>query len=188
MLADPEKLSDRIAARLERAGDVADFENIPEEELERRRVERTLPPPEPLTPELPAERERSLEEMNRAGDLTGRLAGEPEDRGWITEASQREDPVVEWRASGMRASGKLAGARNCREWPPVIEGCGMTIAWLRRARGYLKDALAAAQACAEENLTEPAWLAGIRAELDAIPAEVDALIAESRMRLERGFA
>lgn len=208
MLADSDQLSDRIAARMQQEGEDADFERILEEELERRRRERGEPPPEPPTPEEEAEDARWIEEMNqaaqeaaddpeldetvrqehplavRARELSGRMALEPENRGWMSEESQSEHPVVEPVNSVWSASGKLAGALNGREWPPPVDRCGMAIAWLKRARGYLDDALAAVDACAEEKLTEPGWLAGVRTELAAIAGET---IADLRARLERGF-
>ena len=207
-MADSDKLADRIAARLEQAGPDADFEKIVDEELERRRAERHQ---KPRTPEQEAGSARWIEAMNRADDeaagdpeshervesrhelaeraqaLAVRLATEPESRGWIGAQEHGEHPVVALMQGGLSAAGKLAGALNGCAWPPTIDACGLCIAWLKRARGHLDDALTAADACAEEKLTDAAWLAGIRAELAAIASEADALIADLRRRLERGF-
>ena len=208
MLADSDKLSERIAARMEREGPDADFDRILEEELERRRRERDDPP---LTPEQETERSQWIEEANRAAEtaaddpelqeivsrehplaeraqaLALHLASEPEDRGWIGEQKQSEHPIVALMEGGSSAAGKFAAALNGREWPPTLDECGLAISWLKRARSYLDDALAAADACAEDNLATPAWLAGIHAELTAIATEADALIADLRSRLARGF-
>lgn len=210
MLAESDRMADRLANRLASAGDDADFEQILEEELERRRRERG-DDDRPPTPEEEAERERRIEEMNRAAeealndpetlelvrrrhplavrahDLALRLAREPEDRGWITASTQEEHPVAELGVATMQAGAKLAGALNGREWPPSVDECGLAIARLKRAREWLADARAAADACAADQLTDPAWLAEIRGEIDAIREEVDSLIAELRGTLERGF-
>jgi hypothetical protein len=210
MLADSDKLGDRIAARIDREGDTADFERILEEELERRRAERHERPP---TPKQEEERARWVDEMNRpaeealnnpdpeieeiiqrehplavrAHDLASRLMMEPEQRGWIDDDTQREHPVLDLVNSGTSAAVKLAGALNGREWPPGVEECGLAISWLKRARGYLTDALAAGDACAEEEIVDADWIKATRAELLAIAAEVDAIIGELRAKLQQGF-
>lgn len=208
MMADSDKHSDRLAARPEQVGPEADFERILEEELERRRAERHQ---KPLTPEQEAERARWIEEVSRAAEeaadapevrglaerehplaeraqaLALRLATEPASRGWIGEHGQSEHPVVALMQGGLSAAGKLAGALNGRKWPPTVDECGLCISWLKRARGYVDDALAAADACAEEELTDPAWLAEIRAELAGVATEADRLIVDLRNRLDRGF-
>jgi hypothetical protein len=193
---------------MDREGENADFSAIVGEELERRRRERGETPP---TPEEEEARELRVDEWNRitreaandpdsretaevehqlalrARDLAGRLMDEPEEHGWISESAQREHPVAELSSYAMQAAAKLAGALDGREWPPDIDDCGLAIAWLKRARGYLGDALAAADDCADEGLVAPDWLAEIRAELTTFAAETDTLIAELRAILERGF-
>lgn len=206
MLADSDQLVDRITGRMDREG--ADFSAILEEELERRRRKRGEPP---LSPEEEEAREQRVDDWNRitreaandpevretadvehplalrARGLAVRLLKEPEEHGWISESAQREHPVAELSSHAMQAAAKLAGALDGREWPPGIDDCGLAIAWLKRARGYLGDALAAADACADERLVTSDWLADVRAELTTLAAATDALIAELRAILERGF-
>ncbi len=207
--ADSDRLADRIQARLDREGPDADYEKILKEELERRAGERG---DQPLTPEQEAERAEWIEEVNRAGAealanpdpeieaemkirhplavrayaLSLRLMSEPEERGWIPESASAEHPVVEVMNSVMSASAKFAGSLNGQTWPPEVDFCGHTIVRLKRARGYLDDALAAAAACAEENLVDPAWLAPVRREMEDLGSGCDALIAELRVILKRG--
>jgi hypothetical protein len=57
---------------------------------------------------------------------------------------------------------------------------------LKKARGYLDDALRAAESCREEKLLPKARLDAIVAEVSEITREADTLIAELRARLERG--
>jgi len=208
MMADSDKLGDRIRNRMEREGPDADFEKILDEELERRRAERGQPPP---TPEEEAERAQWIDEANRAAEeaaddpelnaiddrehplslraseLAVRVWRDAKERGWIPEHAQREHPVAELTEAVECASGKLAGALNGREWPPEVGLCGLAIVWLKRARGYLADAQTAAEVCAENSLTGPEWLAACRTEIDALADETDALIAQCREILERGF-
>lgn len=209
MMRDSDALADRIAARLEREGEGADYEKILEEELERRRIARGE---KPLTPEEEAEGEKWIEALNRAAeevagdpaapefeerpphplaerarDLSVRLMREIEARGWVPDDAQREHPVAELEGAAMCAAGKLAGALGGFDWPPGVDQCGLTISWLKRARGYLDDALLAADTCEAEQLTEPVWLAATRSEVAALAAEVDALVAALRARLARGF-
>ncbi len=85
------------------------------------------------------------------------------------------------------ASAKMAGALNGDDYPPPVDFCGHSIARLKRAANYLADAQLAAEACAEQHLTAPDWLAEVRRELAALVAETDAIITELRERLKRGF-
>ncbi|MSU48915.1 MAG: hypothetical protein EXS37_07485 [Opitutus sp.] len=210
MQADSDRLSDRIQARLAREGPEADYEKILEEELERRAHERG---DKPLTPEEEAERAGWIEEMNRAAEeavknpdpelkaeleikhplaerafeLSVRLMREPEERDWIPADANAEHPVVEVTNSVMSASAKFAGALNGNFWPPDVNFCAHTVVRLKRARDYLEDALRAADACAEQNLVDAVWLATVRAEIEDFASECDALIAELRAKLDRGF-
>jgi hypothetical protein len=209
--ADSDKLADRIQARLDREGPGANYEKILEEELERQARERG--DDAPLTPEEEAKRAEWIDEMNRASEealanpdpereaelnrvhplaeraqqLTLRLMDETEEHGWIPEDASREHPVAVLVASVMSAGAKFAGALNGEDWPPPVDFCAQNIVRLKRARSYLDDALLAADSCTEQNLTEPGWLEQTRRELQALGEECDALIAELRGRLERGF-
>jgi hypothetical protein len=85
------------------------------------------------------------------------------------------------------SAAKLAGALNVKDYPPPARFCGQTIARLKRAAGYLNDAQLAAEVCAEQKLTESAWLAEVRREVIALAAEVDRVISELRERRARGW-
>jgi hypothetical protein len=210
MQADSDRLVDRIHARMEREGEQADYGRILEEELERRRIERGEPEP---TAEEEARRAEWIEEMNRAAEealqnpdpelealldrkhpvaevaheLGLRLWQEPRARGWITDDAQAEDPLVELGFSTLKASAKFAGALNGREWPPSVDECGGIIVRLKRARGYIDDALLAREVCQEQGLGEAQWRADAGQQLNALGRECDLLLADLRARLARGF-
>ncbi|MBI5771824.1 MAG: hypothetical protein HZA93_28895 [Verrucomicrobia bacterium] len=210
MQADSDRLADRIQARLDREGPEADYAKILEEELERRARERGE---KPLTPEQEAERAEWVEEMNRAAEealkhpdpeleaeldhkhpvaerafeLSVRMMNDVDARGWVPDDAPREHPVAELVGAAMSAGAKFAGALGGEEWPPPVDFCAGKIVRLKRAREYLDDALRAAGACAEEKLTDPAWLAAARGELESLARECDALIEDLRARLKRGF-
>lgn len=208
MHEESERLVDRIQARIEREGESADFEKILEEELERRRIERGE---KPLTPEQESERDARLEEMNRAAEEAAndperdaeldrkhplaerafefalRLMKEPEERGWVSEDAGEEHPLVDLAAATSKASVKLAGALNGEDWPPPVEFCATHLVRLKTARGYLDDALRAAEACLQQNLGERRWIEEAQRELTALAHDCDSLIGELRAQLERGF-
>ena len=207
MQADSDRLADRINARMEREGPNADFEKILEEELERRRQERKEPP---STPEQEAQRAEWIKEMNqaaeeamanpdpemeaelerehplaeRAYELSLRLMQEPEANGWLPPDATEEHPLADLGSSAAKAGAKLAGALNGQDWPPDVEFCAGTIVRLKKARGYLDDALHALESCQEQKLTPSDWLATASAELTALAQETDTLIADLRARLD----
>lgn len=205
-------LMDRITARLDREEDPDGdaFERIMEEERERLRKERGEPEPEPLTPEEEEERTQWIEEMNAAceaamnepidpedtrehplvehcHELGGRLHDDIEANGWLPEGAREEHPLYELKHGVWFASAKLAGALNGRrdEWPPEPLFAGNCLVRLKKARNYLKDALAGLDAAEAEKLTEPAWLPPLRQELQGILQSVNDLIGEVRAVLER---
>jgi hypothetical protein len=206
MQARSDRLADRIQARLAREGEGADYERILHEEIERMRRERGEPDP---TSEQLARNAEWIEEMNRAGEeavndpqlreeierrhplaeqaqeLTLRLMREPKERGWLPESAGEEHPVVELVAGVMKAGAKLAGALNGRDWPPDVERCAGVIVRLKRTRGYLDDAMRAAESCQEQKLTETAWLAAVLVEIVDLANETDLITADLRARLER---
>lgn len=210
MYEDNERLIDRIQARIEREGEGADFEKILEEEIERRRKERGEAP---LTPEQEAQRGEWVEEMNRAAaeqdaapdpeleaelrrkhpvaergfELSLRLMHEPKAGGWLPANAGEEHPLVDLAAATAKASAKLAGALNGEEWPPPVTFCASNLVRLKRARSYLDDALGAADACVQQRLGAAEWVAGVQRALNELAHDCDALIAELRARLERGF-
>ncbi len=208
MLEESERLVDRIQARLEREGPDADYERILEEELERRRRERGEAPP---TPEEEARRAEWLEELSRAEaeapandqpdaeaerkhplaerafELAVRLHRNVKEHGWQPDDASREHPVVELVVGVSAASAKLAGALNGEDDPPPVEICGQVIARLKRAAGYFADARLGAEACAEQHLVDPTWLADVDREVADLAAETDRIIGELRERLKQGF-
>ncbi|OQA24689.1 MAG: hypothetical protein BWY59_02094 [Verrucomicrobia bacterium ADurb.Bin345] len=192
----------------------SDFERIFDEEKERLRKERGEPEPEPLTPEQEAEREAWIEEMNavaeealeemEAGggfdewenhplvetcsDLASRLYHDVKDHAWVAESASHEHPLNEIVDGVQIASAKLAGALNGsvrdEEWPPDPLFAGDTLVRLKKARRYLRDALAGLDSADEQRLAEPEWRSQARIEVNAIVAHVEALIKEVRARLE----
>jgi hypothetical protein len=208
MLEESERLVDRIQARMEREGPDADYEKILEEELERQSRERGEPP---LTPEEETRSAEWIEELNRAAEeaasdseapeeadrkhllaerafeFSVRLHEEVDDHDWVPAGASPEHPVAELVATAMQASAKLAGALNGEDYPPPVVNCGHVIARLKRAVSYLNDAQLAADACAEQELTDSAWLAKARREIAALAAETERVIGELRERLARGW-
>lgn len=122
----------------------------------------------------------------RAYRLSLRLMREPEEFGWATEDMAEEHPVAELIGASMKAGVKLAGALDGEDWPPDINFAASIVVRLKRARGYLDDALRAAADCREQKLTDLAWLAAVERELTEIAEAADALIAELRALLDRG--
>jgi hypothetical protein len=210
MQEESDRLADRIHARMEQEGEGADYELILEQELERRQIERGEPPPRA---EDEARRTEWLEEMNRiveqattnpdpeleaelarkhplaeqAFELSVRLRKEPATRGWLRDDFGEEHPLIDLSFSAMKAGAKFAGALNGGTWPPEVLFCGSKIVRLKRARGYLDDALLALEVCLQERLADLKWLEDVRRELNALAHDCDLLIAELRTLLERGF-
>jgi hypothetical protein len=203
-----DKLADRIEARLRKEGEDA-YDRILEEELAR--MEREEGRPEP-TPEQEAERAEWIEEMNRAGEealanpdpevekelafehplvtrvteFSLQLRETARAEGWVSDDAGQEHPVRELLDATMIAGPKLAGALNGQYWPPEIEFCAHAIVRLKRARGFLEDAMRAVESCQEEKLIAPAHLGPILVELVDFIHDIDELIAELRAKLERG--
>jgi hypothetical protein len=206
MQADSDRLADRINARMEREGPDADYEKIPEEELDRRGRERGEPPP---TPEQEVKRAEWIEELNRdaeealahpdpeieeelrrkhplaerAFELALRLMQQPEENGWLPPDASEEHPLADLAAATAKASAKLAGALNGTRWPPDLMFCAATIVRLAKARVYLDDALRTLESCQQQKLTPSDWLAGTMVELVDLAHDTDELIAELRERL-----
>jgi len=116
-----------------------------------------------------------------------RLHKDVDNHGWVPDEASSEHPVAELVTTVMQTAAKLAGALHVKDYPPPARFCGHTIARLKRAAGYLNDAQLAAEVCAEQALTEPAWLAEVRREIAALAAETDRIIGELRERLARGW-
>lgn len=205
-------LLDRIAARIEREGFSAEnYDRIMDEERERLRRERGEPEPEPLTPEQEAERDAWIKEMNAitaeaieecrsrpkperhplvtaCSDLGTRLFHEAKAQHWLADATSDEHPLLEVIHGVQFAGAKLAGALpdsdEADEWPPEPLFAGDVLVRLKKARGYLHDALAGLDAAEEHRLATPAWLAEARPHVSALLARVEALLAEVRGSLE----
>lgn len=196
-------LLDRVQARLEREGSEADFECILDEERERLRIETGEPEPpaewEPGQPDWDAlvekaaamEPDPELEErlkfehplVRQAADLFHLLHEQSESEQWLPEDAQAEHPVQELINATMCIGPKLAGALNGGRWPPTLDHCAITIVRLKRAHGYVDDAITAVESCQEEGLIEPTLLGPIVVELTDIAHEIHGLITELRERL-----
>jgi hypothetical protein len=206
MLAESERLVDRIQARIKREGEKADYSKIMDEEIDRMRRERGEPDP---TPEQLARQEDWMEEMNRAGnaatghssqeaglkylhplatkakDLGLQIMAESTEHGWLTDQDGEEHPVAELVNCTLKAGATLADALNGREWPPDIGFCASKIVRLIKARVYLDDALRAMESCQEQKLVDHDWLGIVLVEVIDLAHEADVIIAELRERLER---
>lgn len=205
-----DRLVDRIQARLAGAGDQDDIRKILDEELERDARERGEPP---LSPEEQARRAEWIAETDGAAadalensdpeleggirfkhplaeqvlELTLRILNEPEEHGWVTSDAREDHPLVNLASAATRACAKLTGALNGYSWPQSVDSCAGTIVRLKRARRHLHEALRATEACAQQKLADPTWMAGVQQELNALARECGALIEELRAKLERGF-
>lgn len=208
MISDSDRLTDRLMERLEQAGENADLEGILKDELERRRAEAET---RSLTPDEEMERNAWMEQLKQAAEeiskdpdfiadlnrrhplsergqtLSLRIMAEVDRGGWMTGPSGGEHPVADLMNSVTKAGGKLAGALDGRDWPPLIDECGLCIAWLKRARGLLIDAGVAGNFCQDQKLVPQAQLETILADIAALRNEVDEVIEELRERLGRGF-
>lgn len=204
-----DRLADRIEARLAREGEGAEYEKILDEEIERMRVEHGEPEP---TPEQLARNAEWIEEANEAAEaelsnpdpevekelefehpLVARmtefslqLRATAKAEAWRPVNAGNEHPVSELLDATMIAGPKLAGALNGRYWPPEVDFCAHTIVGLKRARGFMEDAMRAAESCHEEKLIPPVQLGPILAELIDFIQDTDELIAELRAKLDRG--
>ena len=138
--------------------------------------------------EFPDEDERERHPLvTRTGDFSLRVHRDIEARGWIPKDAHHEHPVVQLRGSLVCAGPKLAGTmRREGDWPPPLFFTAHAIVRLKKALDYVEDALLAAESCAEQNLTAPAWLAEVVRETKEIGAEIERHIAEQRARLEKG--
>lgn len=201
-----DSLLDRIQARMDREGH-DDFDKIMHEERERMRRERGEPEPV-ITPEQEAERAKWIEEMNAICEEAVREAEtdnwkdeEPERhplvertldfavrihqeaREWLPEDCSAEHPLIELMNGLTTAGVKLGGAMATLdedEWPPDALFAGNVLVRLKKARGYLHDALAGLDSADHENLANPGWRAFVRQETQEILGEVEILIAEVR--------
>jgi hypothetical protein len=197
-----DKLLDRINARIEREGADADYEKILEEELDRLWRERGEEPPSAIDEqrlgEWMADMSHAAEESEsgeaaefghkhpiaeRAKELVIRLRRDARGRGWVPPGSTEEHPVQMLVLAATQAGAKFAGALNGGAWPPDVYVCAGKIVRLKRARGFIEDALLAAESCREQHLVDAVWLSSVVKELSELAGACDALVAELRRRL-----
>lgn len=200
-------LNDRVMARLKKDenANADDYFRILEEERERLRSERGDPKPKIRSIEEEAEEIARIDAHNadfeeamamegeppelevdplaeRCQELGNRVQDEIDENGWLPEGAQEEHPLNALQHGIWFASAKLAGALNGRgdDWPPDPLLAGDCLVRLKKARNYLKYALAGLDAAEAEKLTDPAWLPPLRLELQAILQSVNDLIDEVR--------
>jgi len=126
--------------------------------------------------------------VERCYALAHRLIDEPEQRGWLTEVDGREHPLRELKEGMLSSAGKLAGALGStldeHPWPPDSLLAGAALVRLKKARGYLRDAMAGLEAAAKQNMAEAGWCGEVGMEATSILSEVERLINEVRVVLE----
>lgn len=102
----------------------------------------------------------------------------------IPKSRNREHPLAEIADRVLFASGKLAGALNAsfedHEWPPDPIFAPSVLVFLKKARGYLQDAMLALDSADEENLATPEWRLSTRAAVERILDQTQTLIKEAR--------
>lgn len=208
-------LNDRVIERLKQDenANAEDYFRILEEERERMRLERGEFELDPFKQKNAAEQDAVIDAQNADFEEAMAKEGEPpemepdplyeqcrelgeriqediEHNDWLPEGAQEEHPLNALRHGTWFASAKLAGALNGRvdEWPPHPLFAGDCLVRLKKARGYLKDALAALDAVEGEKLTGPDWTPPIREELQYVLHEVKGFINEVRdvLRWEEG--
>jgi hypothetical protein len=151
LMAEAERLTDALQARIEAAGDSADLETILDEELKRWRgrnggtdsaaaddaivrsswddvIEEGIESAD--DPELREELDQRHPLAERARELTLRVMRDRDANDWVPEGATVEHPVEDLVGSIMKAGGKMAGALDGRNWPPSVDECGLSIAWL----------------------------------------------------------
>jgi len=207
-------LLDRVQARMEREGlDEEEYDDIYQEERARLMRERGEKEYEP-TPEEIKEREARIDELNaiceealeeyqseawkdddderhplveQCSDLAVSLRHDVYKGDWLPADVHREHPLIEIVNGISSASAKLAGAlamSDPGEWPPDILTAGNVLVRLKKARGYLRDAMRALDSAEEESLANPMWRHQTRLKIIDILAEVQDLIREVRGVLE----
>ena len=100
---------------------------------------------------------------------------------WLPKDVQAEHPLLEIVNSATSASAKLGGALGRGgEWPPDKLFAGNVLVSLKKARGYLRDALSGLDSADEGGLGTPEWRSEIRHELGEMLEAVNELIRELR--------
>ena len=104
--------------------------------------------------------------------------------GWIPAGAHEEHPLHEL-VHGVRSAGpKLAGALGMAgwpgDWPPDSLIAGHVVVRLKKARGYLRDAMRALDSAEEEGLATPKWRHQMRLKIIDVLAKTQDLIREVR--------
>ncbi len=202
-------LNDRIERRLAAEG-LEEFERIYEEESARLRSERGEPEPLPLTAEEEAAREAWIDEMNAdSQEALEEIASEdwkqeqPKTHPLVIECrefslelrreiilpqgSSREHPLCEIINGVLCAAGKLAGALNGyvgdAAWPPNELRAPTVLVFLKKARGYLSDALRGLDSADEEQLATSEWRETTRVRITNLLDATQQHILEARESL-----
>jgi hypothetical protein len=179
-------------ARLMRERGEKDPELTPEEEEERRLwIEEMNAIAEETLVDLEAEKwkgDDTFEEerhplVEECSDLAVKLHKDVRSAGWISEDAQGEHPLREIVHGVSSASAKLAGALGMTsrldEWPPDRSIAGNVIVRLKKARGYLRDALSGLDS-AEEALATPKWRHETRFKIIDVLAQTEVFLREAR--------
>lgn len=201
-----EKLNDRIAARLEELDELDEesYTRIMDEERERMRIELGEPKENLFGPEEEAQYQQWVDDFNASlndeweemdaedldeedlfhplvsecHELGFRIRHDVRDGNWMDPRASMEHPLKELIDGVLFAGAKLAGAFSmCEEdWPPEELVAGEVIVFLKKAREYLRDALAGLHGADQEYLGTAAWRNAVRDEvmsiLDAVTTHI----------------
>lgn len=122
--------------------------------------------------------------VEECSDLAVALYHEIHNAGWLPEDAHQEHPLWEIQSGVSCASAKLAGALGMSsrydEWPPDRMIAGNVIVRLKKARGYLRDALRGLDSAEEEALATPQWRHQTRLKVIDVLAQTDDLLREVR--------
>jgi hypothetical protein len=191
-----ERIYEEERARLMRERGETERELTPEEEAERMRwIDEMNAIAMDAMADLEAEKwkgdgfeEKGHPLVERCTELAIGIHKDLDTHDWVPEGAQSEHPLIEIVSGVMSASAKLAGALAMAdgedEWPPDPLIAGNVLVRLKKARGYLRDALLGLDSAEEENLATPKWRAATRSEIAGILDETRRLIDEAREMLE----
>jgi hypothetical protein len=186
-------------ARLMRERGEKEPELTPEEEEERRQwIEEMNAIAEEALVDLEAEKWKGEDPFDQkrhplveeCSDLGIQLYHDVQKAGWVVEDSQHEHPLREIVNGVTSASAKLAGALGMAarhdEWPPERDIAGNVIVRLKKARGYLQDALRGLESAEEEALATPKWRHETRMKVIDVLIQTEAFLREAREVLNPG--
>ncbi|MEO5713406.1 MAG: hypothetical protein ABIT37_07945 [Luteolibacter sp.] len=122
--------------------------------------------------------------VEKCSDLAIELYHDVQNAGWVPEHAGDEHPLREIVNSVTSAAAKLAGALGMAdrldEWPPDRLIAGNVIVRLKKARGYLRDALRGLDSAEEEALATPKWRQENRLKIIDILAQTQNFLREAR--------